>query len=163
LIPSTLFGAGYHTESKQLHFIFDLIRKIVRGKLYGEKVSLWGDGEQKRELIYLPDFVRAAIDLSGRVDNEIVNIGSGDERSIRWYAEHVSRLVGFDAGSISYDKDRYTGVRSKQLRIDKLRRLLPGFELTPLEVALSETVQWYEREILSSLGQGLLANDRVSS
>ena len=48
LIPATLYGVeGFHEDGKQLHFIFDLVKKIVRGKLYGEKVVLWGDGEQR--------------------------------------------------------------------------------------------------------------------
>src|SRR6185436_13243299 len=57
LVPSTLYGPGYHTDGRQMHFIFDLIRKILRGKIYGEKVVLWGDGHQKRELIFIDDFV----------------------------------------------------------------------------------------------------------
>ena len=47
-VPSTLYGAGYHTDGRQMHFIFDLIRKIIRGKEYGEPVVLWGDGYQRR-------------------------------------------------------------------------------------------------------------------
>ena len=49
LIPSTLYGPGYRADAKNSHFIFDLLRKIMRGKLYGEKVVLWGDGNQRRE------------------------------------------------------------------------------------------------------------------
>src|SRR5439155_13507909 len=48
LVPSTLYGPGYHTDGRQMHFIFDLIRKILRGKRYGEPVVLWGDGHQSR-------------------------------------------------------------------------------------------------------------------
>jgi GDP-L-fucose synthase len=44
LVPSTLYGPGYHTDGRQMHFIFDLIRKILRGKHHGEPVVLWGDG-----------------------------------------------------------------------------------------------------------------------
>jgi GDP-L-fucose synthase len=51
LVPSTLYGPGYHTDGRQMHFIFDLIRKILRGKLLGEPVVLWGDGRQSRELV----------------------------------------------------------------------------------------------------------------
>ena len=48
-VPSTLYGAGYHTDGRQMHFIFDLIRKIIRGKEYWEPVLLRGDGQQRRE------------------------------------------------------------------------------------------------------------------
>src|SRR5262249_14964774 len=56
VVPSTLYGPDYHTDARQMHFIYDLIRKIVHGKLYGKEVVLWGDGYQRRELIHIDDF-----------------------------------------------------------------------------------------------------------
>ena len=47
LVPNTLHGAGYHTDGRQMHFVFDLIRKILDGKAQGRPVRLWGDGHQK--------------------------------------------------------------------------------------------------------------------
>lgn len=46
-VPSTLFGIGYNTDGRQMHFIFDLIRKIIRGKEFGGPVILWGGWEPK--------------------------------------------------------------------------------------------------------------------
>src|SRR5215469_1407696 len=83
LVPSTLYGPGYHTDGRQMHFIFDLIRKILRAKLYGEPVVLWGDGLQSRELVYVGDFARIALRLADGVDNELINIGAGREFTIR--------------------------------------------------------------------------------
>jgi GDP-L-fucose synthase len=142
LIPSTLYGPGYHTGGKQRHFIFDLIHKIVRGKNYGEAVELWGDGHQKRELIFANDFVNAAMQLTSTASNEVINIGSGVEYSIRWYAELISKLVGFNPESIKYDTTRYTGVRSKQLSVEKLLKLLPDLRFTAIETALGRTIRW---------------------
>ena len=141
LIPSTLYGPGYHTDGRQRHFIFDLINKIVRGKFFGEPVELWGDGHQKRELVFVNDFVRAAQQLAAAAHNGIVNIGSGAEYSIRWYAERICRLLDYDPAKIAYDTGRYTGVRSKQLSIRKLKSLLPEFETTPIDAALATTVE----------------------
>src|ERR1700751_2179748 len=103
LIPSILFGPDYHTAGRQRHFIFDLINKILRGKQFGEPVELWGDGHQKREVIFVDDFVSAAIQLSASARNEIVNVGSGAEYSIRWYADKICRLVDYDPDAIIYD------------------------------------------------------------
>ncbi|MGZ3798302.1 MAG: NAD-dependent epimerase/dehydratase family protein, partial [Pseudobdellovibrionaceae bacterium] len=83
LVPSTVYGPGYHTDGRQMHFIFDLVRKILRGKEYSEEVVLWGDGNQKRELVYIDDFVQNVIFLSTQRENEIINIGAGVEYSIR--------------------------------------------------------------------------------
>jgi GDP-L-fucose synthase len=147
LVPSTLFGPGYHDPSKQRHFIFDVIDKILTAKRDSGQVTLWGDGHQRRELIFVSDFVRAARLLADTVDGEVVNVGSGEEQSIRWYAQQVSTLIGYDPSRIRYDTDKYVGVRSKQLVTEKLRALLPGFHLTPLAAALEQTVLDYARAI----------------
>jgi GDP-L-fucose synthase len=143
LIPSTLYGPAYHTDGRKRHFIFDLIHKIIRGKSFGEPVELWGDGHQKRELIFVDDFVSAATQLTAAVSNEVINIGSGVEYSIRWYAEQISTLLDYDPANITYDATRYTGVRSKRLSIRKLNGLLPDFRITSIETALERTVRWF--------------------
>lgn len=154
LVPSTLYGPGYHTDRRQRHFIFDLINKILRGRSFGEPVELWGDGHQKRELVFVKDFVDAALQLATAAHNDIVNIGSGKEHSIRWYAEKICGLVDYDPAKIVYDTSRYTGVRSKQLSIGKLKSLLPEFEATPIDSALETTVRWFEvAEQLSLVGK----------
>jgi GDP-L-fucose synthase len=147
LVPATLFGSGYHADGRQRHFIFDLIAKIVAGRRTGADVSLWGDGEQRRELVFVGDFVRAAIELASTpaAANTVVNLGSGEEHSIREWAGRICRLVGFDPDDIRYDMTKYVGVRSKCLSIDRLRELLPGFRHTPLAAALEQTVIDYER------------------
>ncbi|HXT60293.1 MAG TPA: NAD-dependent epimerase/dehydratase family protein [Pirellulales bacterium] len=143
LVPSTLYGPGYHTDGRQMHFIFDLIRKIIRGKLYGEPVVLWGDGRQARELVYVNDFVAAATQLAAGVDNELVNIGAGQEHSIRHFAALICEEVGYDFERIEFDTSRYVGAKSKCLSVAKLARLLPGFSRTPLDAGLKTTIEWF--------------------
>ncbi len=143
LVPSTLYGAGYHLDGRQMHFIFDLLRKIVTAKRTGEPVVLWGDGTQCRELIHAKDFVAAALKLAVTKENEIFNIGSGVEYSIRWYAEKICEYVGFDSEQIHYDTTKYVGAKSKVLNIAKLRKALPEFSPTPIESGLREVTEWY--------------------
>jgi GDP-L-fucose synthase len=149
LVPSTLYGEGYHTDGRQLHFIFDLIRKILRGHLHGEPVELWGDGHQRRELVYLDDFVELTLRLSGQVDHTVVNLGAGEEHSIRHFARLICEHVGYDPARIIYDESRYVGARSKCLVTDRLRGLVPDLRLTPLEVGLPRTIDWFRREALT--------------
>lgn len=146
LVPSTLYGPGYHTDGRQMHFIFDLIRKILRGKEYGEPVVLWGDGYQKRELVYVDDFVSAAVRLSASVDNDIVNIGAGEEFTIRRFASLISEKVGYDAGAIQFDTSRYVGAKSKCLDVRKLKRLAADLPTTSLEDGLARTIAWFRSE-----------------
>lgn len=142
-VPSTLYGPGYHTDGRQMHFIFDLIRKIIRGKEFGEPVVLWGDGHQRRELVLVDDFVRILWQLAQRFDNEIFNIGAGEEHSIRDFADSICQIVGYPAHQVQYDTSRYVGAKSKCLNIDKLRAVLPDVTMQPLGVGLEKTVSWF--------------------
>lgn len=146
LVPSTLYGTGYHTDGRQMHFIFDLIRKIIRGKLYGEPVILWGDGYQSRELVFVEDFAKVAIDLAQNVNNELINIGAGEEFTIRHFAQLISEQVGYPFDAIQFDASRYVGAKSKCLGVQKLQGYLPNVVLTPLELGLAKTIEWFWQE-----------------
>lgn len=140
LVPSTLYGPGYHAEGRQLHFIFDLIKKILRGKHYGEPVILWGDGNQKRELVLIEDFVALMLRLNGCCSNELVNIGAGEEYSIRHFAKLICDIVDYNFETIQFDVSKYVGAKSKCLAIEKLKTLLPNYNLTPIGKGLEKTI-----------------------
>ena len=147
VVPSTLYGPEYHTDDRQLHFIFDLIRKILRGKYFGEPVVLWGDGEQTRELIYLDDFIHSLLDLSERCENDIVNIGTGDARSIKCFAQKICEIVRYPFEDIQFDQSRYVGARSKFLNIERLKLHAPSLRFTELDEGLSKTIHWFEQHM----------------
>jgi GDP-L-fucose synthase len=154
LVPSTLYGPGYHTDARQMHFIFDLIRKILRAQLHGEPVVLWGDGHQTRELVYVEDFVRLALELDRTRQNDLVNIGAGQEFSIRHFAQLICQQVGYDFQAIQFDPSRYVGARSKCLSPRKLRQLVPDAQFTPLEIGLARTIAWFQTAGRSLLAKG---------
>jgi GDP-L-fucose synthase len=96
-VPSTLYGEEFDIDDS--HFIFDLIKKIYSGKKYGTEVVLWGDGHQKRELIYVKD----AIDIILKTldsENNIINLGTGVEYSIRDYAKKICNFIRYDENKI---------------------------------------------------------------
>ena len=143
LVPSTLYGPGYHTDGRQMHFIFDLIRKLLAAKAGGPPAVVWGDGHQKRELVYTDDFVDATVRLASSVENDIVNVGSGAEHSIREFAAVICELISYDPSHIQYDTSRYVGARSKVLDVSKLARLLPVRKVTSLRDGLRTTIDWF--------------------
>ncbi len=147
LVPSTVYGPGYHTDGRQMHFIFDLIRKILRGKRYGEPVTLWGDGYQSREVVFVDDAVAMTVRLAATVENDLVNIGAGEEFAIRHFARLICEKVGYDFDAIQFDTSRYVGARSKCLDVRRLRGYLPHVMLTPLSVGLDKTIDWASREL----------------
>jgi GDP-L-fucose synthase len=142
-VPSTLYGPHYHTDGRQMHFIFDLIRKIIRGKKFNEPVVLWGDGHQKRELVYVNDFVSILSELSRKCENDNINIGAGEEYSIRQFAKMICEKVGYDFNKIKFDTTKYVGARSKCLNVGKMRKLTK-YRMTPLKEGLDRTIEWFE-------------------
>ena len=92
VVPSTLYGLGYHKDGRQMHFIFDLIRKTLNNKLNGEEIVLWGDGYQKREIVHVDDFVNATVELNKTQTNEVYNIGSGIEYFIQRFRKDYLRF-----------------------------------------------------------------------
>lgn len=147
-VPSTLYGPGYHSDGRQMHFIFDLIRKILRGKYLGERVTLWGSGYQRRELVHVRSFVQVLLALADKTENQLLNIGAGSDYSIREFAEVICRLVGFDSRKIYYDTTKYVGAESKILSVDGIRKLMPDYseKMIPLEEGLKETIDWFLSE-----------------
>ena len=142
-VPSTLYGPGYHLDGRQMHFIFDLMRKIVDAKYGRSEVTLWGNGSQVRELVHVDDFVSALLQVNHSVENEIVNIGAGQGHTIKEFASELCSIIGYDASKIHYDATKYTGALEKVLNTEKLKKLLPELSLRPLSKGLSETVKWY--------------------
>ena len=140
LIPSVFYGPGYDLHDR--HFIFDLIRKIVNAKNGGDKVTLWGTGEQTRELIYIKDAVNIIIQAM-TWDREIVNLSSGKEHSIKEYAQVICNIIGYDYNLIEWDTAAFVGSPNKKL----INTHLQKYNFTSLEEGLKQTIQYYERSI----------------
>jgi GDP-L-fucose synthase len=81
--------------------------------------------------------------LAHNVDNEVFNIGGGEEHPIRCFAEMLSEYVGYDPSKITYDATKYVGATSKFLVVDKVRKAVPSFHPVPLDQGLREIVSWY--------------------
>lgn len=145
-VPSTLYGSGYHTDGRQMHFIFDLIRKIILGKQDNKEVVLWGDGTQRRELVLVSDFINTLHFLEENNSTGIYNIGSGKDYTITFFAEQISALIGYDKGLIKYDTTKYVGAKSKKLIVDKLLKLNPQYmvQQTCLKIGLKNVIKWFE-------------------
>lgn len=141
-IPSTLYGPNYHTDGRQMHFIFDLIYKILRGKEHDDPVVLWGDGYQRREIVHVDQFVTHLLDVNCHVENTLVNLGAGEEYSIRDFAQAICDHVNYPFEKIEFDTSKYVGAKSKVLDVGKLKSILPRFETIPLNEGLKETIHW---------------------
>jgi len=143
LIPSTIYGPNYDLNDK--HFIFDLIRKIVNAKQTGEDVTLWGDGYQRRELIYIDD----AVEIIKRAltwNLQVCNLSSGQDYSIREYAQIICNIVDYDFNNIKFDTNQFVGSLSKKM----INTHLSDFQFTTLEDGLKKTIEYYVSRSSSS-------------
>lgn len=147
LVPSTLYGPDYHLDGRQMHFIFDLIRKILLAKHESIDAVLWGDGNQRRELIHTSDFVRVMLKLMHEVDNELINIGGGTDYSIKEFAEIICDVSNTNIKLVKYDENEYVGARNKKLEIQKITNIIPDYlnNLTPISDGINEVVVWFEK------------------
>jgi nucleoside-diphosphate-sugar epimerase len=138
LIPSVFYGPDYDLHDK--HFIFDLIRKIVNAKNGGDKVVLWGTGDQTRELIYIKDAVDVII-KSMNWENKIVNLSSGKSHTIKEYAQTICDIVEYDYNLIEWDTTAFVGSPNKKL----INTHLQDYQFTSLKEGLTETIKYYEK------------------
>jgi GDP-L-fucose synthase len=147
LLPVNLYGPRDNFDLETSHVIPALIRKMTSGE---RKIVLWGDGSPTREFLYVDDaadgIARAGAAYSGR---EPVNLGSGQEISIRELAELVAELTAFD-GEIEWDSSQPNGQPRRQLDVSRARDSF-GFEAsTPLREGLERTIAWYRERALSA-------------
>lgn len=131
VMPTNLYGRKDNYDLENSHVLPALIRKIHEAKYAGKKeVVIWGTGTPLREFLYSDDLANACVFLMNLLDPEfdtllketIVNIGSGDEVTIRDLVEVVKDVVGFE-GELIFDTSRPDGTPRKRLDITKMEWL----------------------------------------
>jgi GDP-L-fucose synthase len=146
LFPVNLYGPGDNFDLESSHVIPAMIRKFVEAKKRGDMVELWGDGSPTREFLYVEDCAEAIAQALAKYDGaEPVNIGSGNEVSIRSLAGQIAALVGYKGG-ISWDHSKPNGQPRRCLDVSRARNMF-GFEAkTELHDGLRKTLDWYMRD-----------------
>jgi GDP-L-fucose synthase len=145
LLPVNLYGPGDNFDLTTSHVIPAMIRKFCEGRQRrASEVVLWGDGTPTREFIYVEDaadgIVTAAEKYEGR---EPVNIGSGEEVSIRHLAETIAERTGFQ-GTIAWDAEKPNGQPRRRLDVSRARECFGFRARVPLAEGLQRTIDWWE-------------------
>ena len=149
-MPVNLYGPRDNFDLDNAHVFPALIRKIHEAKTNNYKfVEVWGTGKPYREFMYVEDLADALVLLMREYnDNQFVNVGVGEEISIKDLALLISNIVGFK-GSIQFNKNKPDGTPRKLLDITRLNNL--GFKAkTSLEEGIRKTYKWYLEENLKS-------------
>jgi GDP-L-fucose synthase len=153
-MPTNLYGPGDNFDLTTSHVLPALIRKFHEGKVRGlEAVELWGTGSPRREFLYVEDLADALVFLmnefdAGREaepDKVFVNVGVGEDLTIRELAALVQGIVGFQ-GRIVWNTDMPDGTARKLLDVSRLTKLGWKAQHT-LEAGIRETYAWYQEHV----------------
>jgi GDP-L-fucose synthase len=144
LLPVNLYGPGDKVDLADSHVIPALIRKMIEAQEADEsEIVLWGDGSPTREFLYVEDCAEGIVLAGDRYDApEPVNLGTGDEISIRDLAILVAELTGYE-GEIVWDTSKPNGQPRRRLDTS-LAATRFGFRAsTSLRDGLERTIAWY--------------------
>lgn len=124
VMPTNLYGPNDNYHPEHSHVLPALIRRFHEAKEAGvESVTCWGDGSSLREFLYVDDLADACVFLMNTYSgNETVNLGTGEELSVKELAELVAKVVGYE-GAIEWDPSRPNGTPRKLLDVSKLESL----------------------------------------
>lgn len=142
-MPTNLYGPNDNFDLRSSHVLPALIRKVHEAKTSGARtVAVWGTGTPRREFLHVDDLADACLFLLNNYDSpEIVNIGCGEDFTIRELVETVCETLGFD-GELVFDTSKPDGTPRKLLNTEKLRSL--GWSpRIPLREGILDAYTWF--------------------
>ncbi|GIU93860.1 MAG: GDP-L-fucose synthase [Gaiellaceae bacterium] len=144
LLPVNLYGPRDNFDLETSHVIPALIRKMVEAEEQGAtEIVLWGDGSPTREFLYVDDCVEGLVLAAERYDGaDPVNLGTGEEISIRDLAALVAELTGY-SGEITWDTTKPNGQPRRRLDTSRAAERFGFRARVGLEEGLARTVAWY--------------------
>ena len=145
LMPTNLYGPGDNFDLENSHVLPALIHRFHEAKLRGDpEMIVWGTGTPRREFLHVDDLASAVVHLMTTYESgELVNIGCGEDVSIRELAELVARVVGY-RGRLAFDTTKPDGTPRKLLDVSRLASL--GWQpRIGLEEGIRATYEWFEK------------------
>jgi GDP-L-fucose synthase len=144
-MPTNLYGPHDNYDLHNSHVLPAFIRKVHEAKQAGAKsISVWGTGTPRREFLHTDDLADACLFLLEKYDQpDLINIGCGEDVTIRELAETVCDVLSFD-GSLEFDASKPDGTPRKLLDISKIKSL--GWSpRIPLREGIADAYDWFIR------------------
>ncbi|MFL6500930.1 MAG: GDP-L-fucose synthase family protein [Candidatus Udaeobacter sp.] len=142
-MPTNLYGPNDNFDLETSHVLPALMRKAHEAKVRkDQKLIVWGTGKPRREFLHVDDLASACVLILEKYDSpEIINLGCGEDISIRELAELICDVVGFD-GELDWDTTKPDGTPRRLLDVTKLRALgwTPAI---PLRDGIARTYEWF--------------------
>ncbi|MNI44502.1 GDP-L-fucose synthase [compost metagenome] len=153
VMPTNLYGPNDNFDLEQSHVLPALMRKIHEAKVNGdESVTLWGSGTPLREFLHVDDLADACVYLmenqSAQEIDTFVNIGTGNEISIRELAELLCNIIGYK-GNLVYDSEKPDGTPRKVTDVARLEQLGWRYSIE-LKEGVQDTYQWYLEHVVNN-------------
>ncbi len=144
-VPATLYGPGSDDDLANAHVMGSLMAKFTQAvEKNSPTVEVWGTGKARREFLYVDDFVDACILLMNKYnDAQLINMGSGDDISIKDLAKMIAQIAGFK-GKIVFDTTKPDGTLRKLMDNERIKNLGWSPKIN-LEQGISQTIQWYRK------------------
>lgn len=152
VMPTNLYGPNDNFDLQTAHVLPALIRRFHEAKIKKiEKVEVWGTGNAKREFLYIEDLADACAYLMNNYnETEIINIGTGEDVSIKELAEIIKEVVDFE-GKIDWDTSKPDGTPRKLLDVSKLNELGWHHKIE-LNEGIKMTYNWYKDNLQNVAG-----------
>lgn len=148
-MPTNLYGINDNFNLQNSHVLPALLRKFIEAKKNkASEVIIWGSGTPLREFLFVDDLAEACVFLMEHYDDvETVNIGTGEDVSIKTLATTIKEIVGFE-GKLVFDETKPDGTPRKLLDVSKINKL--GWKhKTKLEEGIMKTISWIEENQFS--------------
>lgn len=144
LMPTNLYGPNDNFDLENSHVLPAMIRKFHEAKVSkSPNVTLWGTGSAMREFLYVDDLAKASLFLMQNYnDSSIVNIGTGEDVTIKELAEKIRESVGYK-GEVIWDTSKPDGTPRKLLDVSKLHSLGWKHSMS-LNEGISSTYKWFK-------------------
>jgi len=147
VMPCNIYGIGDNIDPKQSHVVAGLMRKLHEAKVYNKpSVEVWGTGKARRELMFSEDLGDACYALlEGYSGNKFINIGTGEDISIKDLSFLIRHVVGYE-GEIRFNPNMPDGMPQKLLDVSRLKDF--GWEYqTSLKEGLEMMYQWFIEQV----------------
>ena len=142
-MPTNLYGPNDNFDLFSSHVLPALLRKAHQAKQEGAReLVVWGSGNPRREFLHVDDLADACVFLLEKYDSpDIINLGYGEDISIRELAELICDIVGFK-GELAWDTTKPDGTPRKLLDVSKIHALGWGHQIG-LREGITRTYEWF--------------------
>ena len=143
LVPNGIFGEYANYQEEKSVVVSALIRRMYEQKDTRDEIVVWGDGTPLREYTHASDVARAIMWCLDNYNNEnILNVGSTEEHSVKAIAYMIADILGIDRKRITFDSTKPSGVHRRST--DNSRFVsLSGFQYLSLKAGLEQTIEWF--------------------